>query len=143
MTSKPSVLFLGMRNDCRSQMAEAFLRHLAGDRFEAHSAGTHPTTEVHSLTIQVMEEIGLDISSHRPKNVATFAGRNDFWYLFILCDAAAKERTADIFPNVVHRLVWPFDDPASQPRTPEETLIEFRRLRYEIRERIRAWLATA
>ncbi len=75
MEHKPFVLILCTGNSCRSQMAEGFLKHYAGGRFEVHSAGIEPKSEVHPLAVQVMNEIGLDISQQKPKRLVVYLGR--------------------------------------------------------------------
>jgi len=139
---KPNILVLCTGNSCRSQMAEGFLRHMAGDRFGIYSAGTDPKDEVHRLAVQVMAELGIDISSQRPKDLKEFLGRLLVRYLIIVC-SGANETCPRIFPGLSERLYWPFDDPAHFEGTDEETLAEFRRVRDEIRERIAQWLPLA
>ena len=78
MTKKPNVLVLCTGNSCRSQMAAGFLRHYAADRFEVYSAGTEPKDEVHPLAIEVMAEVGIDISKQRPKGLKKFLGACPF-----------------------------------------------------------------
>ena len=141
MSYKPSILVLCTGNSCRSQMAEGFLREYAGDRFDVYSAGTEPAERVHPLAIQVMNEIGIDISGQHPKSIKEYLGKLSARYLIIVCDSA-NESCPSIFPGMVHRLFWPFDDPAKFVGCPEETLDEFRRIRDEIRERVREWLET-
>jgi len=137
--TKPNVLVLCTGNSCRSQMAEGFLRQLAGDRFQVFSAGTEPKDEVHPLAVKVMTEAGIDIARQHPRNVKEFLGRLPVRYLIIVCDGA-NESCPRTFPGLVERLFWPFDDPAKFQGTPEATLGEFRRVRDEIRERIVQWL---
>ena len=139
--SKHNVLFLCTGNSCRSQMAEGFLRHLAGARFEVYSAGTDPADRVHPLAVQVMAETGIDISGQRPKGVKEFLGRMPIRYLIIVCDGA-DESCPRIFPGVLHRLFWPFADPARFEGQPEEVLEGFRRVRDEIRQQVESWLTT-
>jgi len=139
--NKPHVLVLCTGNSCRSQMAEGFLRALAGDRFEVHSAGTRPAEAVHPLAVQVMAEAGIDISAQQPKSVQAYLGRLQVAHLIIVCDGA-NEECPRIFPGVLlHRHFWPFDDPARFTGTDEQVLTGFRRVRDEIRDRIEAWLA--
>jgi len=133
----PRVLFLCTGNSARSQMAEGFLRHYAGDRYEIHSAGLEPRP-VNPLAIQAMSEIGIDISGQRSKAVADYLGIVHFGYLITVCTDA--ERQCPIFPGVSIRLHWAFDDPAAAEGTEEERLEVFRRVRDEIDARIRAWL---
>jgi len=102
------VLFVCTGNRARSQMAEGILRHLAGDRFEAFSAGTEPK-DIAPLTVSVMQEIGIDISGQRSKSVDEFAGR-EFDYVITVCDRA-KER-CPVFPGQGKRLHWSVEDPA-------------------------------
>ena len=141
MSGKPAILVLCTGNSCRSQMAEGFLRQYAGDRFDVHSAGTDPASAVHPLAIQVMAELGIDVSGQRPKNVKQYLGSLPIRYLVIVCDGA-NERCPSTFPGLHQRMFWPFDDPARFEGSPEETLREFRRVRDEIRARIVEWLET-
>jgi arsenate reductase (thioredoxin) len=138
--AKPTVLILCTGNSCRSQMAEGFLRHYAGDRFEARSAGTKPATEVHPLAVQVMAEVGIDITGHRPKHADTFAGQ-PVAYLITVCGNADQACPRGLAGNG-ERMHWPFDDPAGFEGTEEEVLAGFRRVRDEIGAKIRAWLAS-
>jgi arsenate reductase len=133
----PRVLFLCTGNSARSQMAEGFLRHYAGDRYEIHSAGLEPRP-VNPLAIQAMSEVGIDISGQRSKAVADYLGIVHFGYLITVCTDA--ERQCPIFPGVSIRLHWAFDDPAVAEGTEEERLEVFRRVRDEIDARIRVWL---
>jgi arsenate reductase len=136
---KTRVLFLCTGNSARSQMAEAFLRQLAGDRFEVFSAGLEPKG-IHPYTRQVLAEAGLDISGQTSKDVAQFLGRVHFGYLITVCSNA--EARCPIFPGVSVRLHWPFDDPAAAEGSEAERLACFRRVRDEIKAVIVAWLAT-
>jgi arsenate reductase len=101
---KAKVLFLCTHNSARSQMAEAFLRELAGDRFEAFSAGLEPT-ELNPLARKVMGEIGLDMSEHHAKGVKQFLGKTHFGYLITVC--ARAEAECPVFPGVSARRPWP------------------------------------
>lgn len=139
MKNEPNILVLCTGNSCRSQIAEGYLRHYAGDRFSIHSAGTKPAERVHPLAIVVMAEDGIDISNGRPKDVAEFLGRMTVRYLIIVC-SGANESCPRIFPGMLHRLYWPFDDPAAFHGTEQETLQEFRRVRDEIKSHILNWL---
>ena len=133
---KPRVLFLCTGNSARSQMAEGFLRHLAGDRFEAQSAGIDPKG-VNPLAITAMREVGVDISGQHSKTAGSLLGEH-FPYVITVCDNA-NER-CPIFPGVVTRLHWPLDDPAKATGSESERLAVFRRIRDEIEERVRAFL---
>ena len=137
--SKQNVLFLCTGNSCRSQMAEGFLRHYGGDRYAAYSAGTDPAERVHPLAIEVMQEKGIDIRSQAPKDVGEYLGRLPVRHLIIVCDAA-NEKCPRIFPGMMNRLFWPFDDPATFVGSRSATLERFRAVRDEIEVRINEWL---
>jgi arsenate reductase len=134
---KPRVLFLCTGNSARSQMAEAFLRKYAGDRFGVHSAGLEPKG-IHPYTRKVLEEIGLDISDQHSKGLKKFLGNVRIAYLITVCDSAEKK--CPILPGVSFRLFWPFDDPAALEGTEDEKLSKFREVRDQIDERIKSWL---
>jgi arsenate reductase len=120
-------------------MAEGFLRQLGGQRFEAYSAGTDPAERVHPLAIEVMAEKDIDISGMRPKDVGEFLGRLPVRHLIIVCDGA-NEKCPRIFPGMLNRMFWPFDDPAAFKGTPAATLENFRTVRDQIEARIKQWL---
>ena len=134
----PRVLFLCMHNAARSQMAEAFLHHYAGDRFEVLSAGLVPT-QVHPLTRQVLTETGLDPSRLRAKGLKDVLGRVRIHYAIIVCDQA-EEDCPHLYPFAFQTLYWPFDDPAQAEGSKEERLRIFRAVRDQIAYRVRAWL---
>jgi len=136
--SIPKVLFLCTGNSARSQMAEAFLRKHAGDRFEAHSAGLEPKG-INPYTIRVMDEIGIDIRGQSSKDVMTYMGRVRFGYVITVCDNA--EKNCPIFPFATTRLHWPFEDPARFEGPDEAKLAKFRNARDLIDARIKTWLA--
>jgi arsenate reductase len=142
MSAKPAVLVLCTGNSCRSQMAEGFLKALASDRFDVHSAGTEPKGEVHPVAVEVMREVGIDISAHRPKSIKQFLGHVPVRHLIIVCGGAEKQcpRT---FIGVNERHFWPFDDPAEVTGSPAERLAGFRHVRDQIRARIDQWLVAA
>jgi arsenate reductase (thioredoxin) len=139
---KPNILVLCTGNSCRSQIAEGYLQHFAGDRFNVHSAGTDPAGQVNPVAIQVMAEDGVDISGGRPKHVTEFLGRIAVRYLIIVC-GGANESCPRTFPGLSDKLFWPFDDPAAFKGSDQETLTEFRRVRDEIKHQIFSWLKTA
>jgi arsenate reductase len=130
------VLFLCTHNSARSQMAEGFLRAMAGDRFEAGSAGTEKTA-VNPLAIRAMAERGIDLSGHTSKLYSDKALPS--WdYLITVCDDA-NERCPWV-PGSVRRLHWSFPDPSRATGTEEERLAVFRRVRDQIHERLTDWL---
>jgi arsenate reductase len=136
--TKTRVLFLCTGNSARSQMAEAFLRTLAGGEYEAYSAGLEPRG-INPLTIAVMKERGIDISGQRSKGLHEYLGRQHFGVLITVCDRAEKE--CPIFPGVGTRLHWSFPDPAAVHGSEEERLAAFREVRDAIELRLREWLA--
>ena len=142
LTDKPNILVLCTGNSCRSQMAEGFLRALASDRFHVESAGSMPKEQIHPLAIRVMNEVDIDLSSQRPKDVKEFLGRLAVRHLIVVCSSADKE-CPRIFPNILDRTFWPVDDPDAYEGTETEKLAEFRRVRDEILARIEAWLLIA
>jgi arsenate reductase len=139
MENKPSVLFLCTGNSCRSQIAEGFLREFGGDRFTAYSAGTDPAERVHPVAVQVMSEKGIDISQNEPKTVGQYLGRLPVRHLIIVCDGA-NEKCPRIFPGMMNRMFWPFDDPAAFDGSDAATLEKFRAVRDQIESRIKQWL---
>ena len=134
--AKKRVLVLCTGNSARSQMAEGLLRHEAGASFDVESAGTNPS-RVRPEAITVMKELGIDISGHRSKSVAEFAGRQ-FHYVITVCDHARDH--CPVFPTRTQRLHWSFEDPAAVQGSEEERLTAFRRIRDQIHERLRAFL---
>ena len=133
---KKRVLFLCTGNSCRSQMAEGLLRELAGHRYEALSAGSKPAGYVHQGAIQVMSELGFDISDLRSKAINEFLPPDGTPPDLIISVCSGAEHDCPIFPGTTERLHWPFDDPAHAEGTEEEKLACFRRVRDEIREAI-------
>lgn len=127
-----SVLFLCTHNSARSQMAEGLLRHLAGDRYEAASAGTE-ATQVRPLAIRAMAELGIDIAGHESKTVDRYRERS-FDLVITVCDQANE--SCPVFPGAPRRLHWSFPDPSKAPGSEEEQLALYRQVRDAIRERI-------
>jgi arsenate reductase (thioredoxin) len=139
-TTRDNVLFVCTGNSCRSQMAEAFLRKYASDRFHVHSAGTHPK-DIHPLTRQVMAEVGLDLAGQFSKGIGTYLGRLLVHYLILVC-AKAAENCPTAWPGSpqMRVLLWPMEDPTAFRGTEEETLAQFREVRDRVDARIQAWL---
>lgn len=131
---KPRVLFLCTGNSARSQMAEGLLRLLAGDRYEAESAGTDPAG-LNPMTVTTMEEIGAEVRHHRSKHVEEFVGQS-FTYVITVCDRAKE--SCPVFPSAFKTLHWSFDDPAAMP--PQNRLEAFRQVRDEIKEKLGQFL---
>jgi arsenate reductase len=124
-----TVLFLCTHNSARSQIAEAFLNALCGDRFKAESAGITPTS-INPYVKQVIAEVGIDLSTHRSKSITEFQGRN-FDYVVTVCDLAREE--CPFFPGKIE-LHKSFLDPASFTGTDEEILAKVRQVRDEIKQ---------
>ena len=130
---KKRVLILCTGNSARSQMAEGFLRHAGGDRFEVFSAGTHPS-QVRDEAIEAMRDWEIDLSAHRSKSVDEFAGQQ-FAYIVTVCDNAKEN--CPIFPGAAQRVHWSFADPAAAVGDYRTRVTEFRRVRDEIAARFR------
>jgi len=124
------VLFLCTGNSCRSQMAEAWTRHLQGDKFEAHSAGVEPVG-LHPLAVRVMKEAGVDISAQESKPVRVFQ-EMAFDYVVTVCDSAKE--SCPRFPGKTKVRHVDFEDPAAAQGSDEEVLATFRRVRDQIKE---------
>jgi arsenate reductase len=129
MADKNRVLILCTGNSARSQMAEGLLRHDAGDRFTVASAGTKPSI-VRPEAVAVMKEVGIDITSHRSKNVDEFTGQA-FDYVLTVCDNAKE--SCPVFFGSATRLHHSFNDPAAVQGSEEKRMAEFRRVRDELR----------
>ncbi len=130
---KPRILFLCTGNSCRSQMAEAWTRHVWGEAFEVFSAGVAPT-RMDPRTVRVMEEAGISIAGYRPKHVDTLKDIS-FDYVITVCDHARE--TCPYFPGAHKILHKGFEDPpvlARGAKTEDEALDYYRRVRDEIRE---------
>ena len=135
---KPAVLFLCTGNSCRSQMAEGWLRHLAGSRFEALSAGTNPVG-VNPRAVAAMAEVGIDISRQQSKHVSDVLVPHPE-YVVTVCDRAKE--TCPAIHGRAATLHWSFDDPADAQGSDDDQAKVFRRVRDEIAEKIRDWLKT-
>ncbi len=131
MNNRIRVLFLCVGNSCRSQMAEGLLRNLGGERFEVHSAGTAPSF-VHPLAIQVMAELGIDISGQRSKHVSEFTGQT-FDFVISLC---GENNCPSFIGKIGTSLHWPFADPTGDSNLKGEVLDSFRKVRDAIGAKI-------
>ncbi|MFO7929246.1 MAG: arsenate reductase ArsC [Actinomycetota bacterium] len=129
------ILILCTGNSCRSQMAEGFFRKYRS-KWDVNSAGIMPS-RVHPFAIEVMEEVGIDISSHRSKSVDEFMGQ-DFDYVITVCDNARE--SCPVFPGKVKMVHWSFRDPASVIGSREKQLEAFRTIRDEIEKKIKEFL---
>jgi len=124
------ILILCTGNSCRSQMAEGFLKTFE-ENLEVFSAGTDPSDEVHPKAIQVMQELGIDLTKNYPKSVDEFLDQ-EFDYVITVC-GGAKENCPAFMGKVKNRLHIGFEDPADATGTEEEILFEFRKIRDEIK----------
>ncbi|MCX7698988.1 MAG: arsenate reductase ArsC, partial [Candidatus Goldbacteria bacterium] len=133
--------FVCVHNSARSQMAEAYLNHLAGDRFIAESAGLEPGV-LNPYVVEVMKEDGIDISGNFTKSVFDFYKQGKLYsYVITVCDTEAAEK-CPIFPGVSKRLHWNFPDPSKFKGTKEEILKQVRILRDEIKKKIKEFIAS-
>ncbi len=123
------ILILCTGNSCRSQMAEGFLKFVAQD-LEVYSAGTDPSSKVHPKAIQVMKEVGIDLSKNYPKTVNQFLNES-FDYVITVCDNA-KETCPVFLGRVGKHLNIGFEDPAEATGTEEENFSVFRKVRDQI-----------
>jgi len=136
MTSKPRVLFLCTGNSCRSQMAEGFLRSLAGERFEALSAGTDPQG-IHPRATSTMAALGVDISGQSSDSIESYLD-DPPEVVIAVCDRAAS--ACPVLVGVESLLRWPFPDPAEARGSEAEIAAEFEAIAKTIRTRIAEWL---
>ena len=133
------VLILCTGNSCRSQMAHGFIQSF-NCNIDVHSAGTKPAERVNSKAIEVMKEVGIDITSHTPKSVEIYL--NDEWDYVITVCGGANETCPAFIGKVGKRLHIGFDDPSDAKGSEEFIISEFRRVRDEIRKRITEFYVT-
>ncbi len=138
MSNKPLVLILCTGNSCRSHLAEGILRAAAGDLIEVASAGSKPAGYVHPKSIEVMKEIGIDISGHTSKHLDEFLNRSVDTVITVCGNA---DQACPMFPGQVNRFHWGFEDPAHATGSEEEILNEFRRVRDQIKLVFEAYAA--
>jgi arsenate reductase (thioredoxin) len=137
--TKARVLFVCIHNSARSQMAEALLNRLAGDRFHAESAGLEPG-RLNPLAVAALQDIGIDISGKATRDVfEVYRQGTSFDHVITVCDETSGERCPYV-PGVTNRLHWNFEDPGSFTDTPEENLARTIRVRDQIRTRLQEWI---
>ena len=137
MNEKKRVLFVCTHNSARSQMAEGWLRQMAGDRFDAHSAGTE-ATQVRPLAIAAMGEVGIDISGAESKTLDRYLAEQ--WdYVVSVCDQAAE--SCPVFPGKAERLHWSLADPSTATGSEEDQLSVYRATRDRIRSNIEEFVS--
>tara|TARA_Y100000741_G_scaffold212492_1_gene161856 strand:+ start:1466 stop:1882 length:417 start_codon:yes stop_codon:yes gene_type:complete len=133
MIKKEKIIFICTGNSCRSQIAEGLMRSLAGDKFEVYSAGAYPT-KVHPVAIKVMAEVGIDISFHTSDAISFFINES-IDIVVTVCDNANK--VCPVFPGNVERIHWSVEDPFNDWNSTSEDLINFRKTREDLTERIK------
>ncbi|MDD4956500.1 MAG: arsenate reductase ArsC [Candidatus Omnitrophica bacterium] len=139
MKGMQKVLFICIHNSARSQMAATFLNYLGGDIFEAESAGLEPG-ELNPIAVDVMKEIGIDISANRTRSVReVLESGKEFDHVITVCDESAAAK-CPVFPGNGRKEHWSFDDPSTFTGTYEEKLEKTRKVRDDIRERIEGWI---
>ncbi len=136
--SKPKVLILCTGNSCRSHMAEGILRNSASELIEVASAGSNPSGYVHPKAIAVLDEIGIDISSHTSKHMNDFLDQ-DVHTVITVCGNADQE--CPTYPGQFHRHHWGFEDPAHAEGSEDEVMEVFRKVRNEIKLVFEAYAA--
>ena len=130
MSRLPHILILCTGNSCRSHMAEGILQNALGASARVSSAGSDPSGYVHSMAIEVMREIGIDISSHTSEHMDTYLNQ-EVSVVITVCDHA--DQACPTFPRNPARYHWPFQDPAKAEGSDEEIIVVFRRVRDQIR----------
>ena len=134
----PTILILCTGNSCRSHLAEGFLRAALGDGFDVQSAGSKPAGYVHPMAVEVMKEIGIDISGHRSKHM------NEFLPLpveTVITVCGNADQACPMYPGQLNRHHWGFDDPAHATGTEEDRRAAFRRVRDEIKRVFESYAA--
>ncbi|HPS66078.1 MAG TPA: arsenate reductase ArsC [Ignavibacteria bacterium] len=139
---KIKVLFVCMHNSARSQMAEAFLNNLAGDKYYAESAGLEPGV-LNPLVVESLKETGIDISGNKTKGVDEFYNKGDtFRYVITVCDETSGEM-CPAFPGNSVRLHWTFEDPSALSGTDKEKMKSIGIIRDKIKEKVLEFLRGA
>ena len=136
MPKKEKIIFICTGNACRSQIAEGIMRQLAGDKFDVFSAGSHPSL-VHPMSIKVMKEIGINITSHTSDPISNFLSKN-INIVVTVCDNADK--VCPVFPGKVERIHWSIKDPFKGWGSDPDDLDNFTRTRDDLYERIKNFL---
>ena len=136
MPKKEKIIFICTGNACRSQIAEGIMRQLAGDKFDVFSAGSHPSL-VHPMSIKVMKEIGINITSHTSDPISNFLSEN-INIVVTVCDNADK--VCPVFPGKVERIHWSIKDPFKGWGSDPDDLDNFTRTRDDLVERIKNFL---
>jgi len=137
---KKRVLFVCIHNSARSQMAQAFLNLIAGDRFVAESAGLEAGT-LNPIAVEAMAEVGIDISGNTTRKAFDLLKTGQrFHYVITVCDAANAQK-CPVFPGALQHINWSFPDPAQLQGTNEEKMTEVRKIRDTIKAKIESWVS--
>jgi len=134
--NKKKVIFICTGNACRSQMAEGLLRHMAGDKFEVYSAGSHPS-RLHPASVAVMAEWNIDITHHTSEPINDYL-ETGIDIVITVCDNA--QQICPTFPGNVKRIHWGLDDPYHGWGAEPEDLLPYREIRDELKDRIKVFL---
>jgi arsenate reductase len=133
---KAKVLFICVHNSGRSQMAEAYLKKIAGDHYEVESAGLEPAHEINPLVVEVMKEEGIDISENKIQSVfELFKTGKLYDHVITVCDGASEAK-CPVFAGITKRWNWPFPDPAAARGTNAEKMQKVREIRNMIRAKL-------
>lgn len=137
---KDKVIFICIHNSARSQMAEAYLKHLAGDKYETYSAGLEPG-KLNQTVVKAMNLEGIDISNNETNSVNEFIdGHIKFDYVITVCDETSAEK-CPVFPGQVNRLHWDFRDPSGIAGNADDKLKETIIIRDAIKEKIKLFIS--
>ena len=132
-----NILFLCTGNSCRSQMAQAIWQNAGNSEWVAVSAGSRPSGYVHPLALKSIEELGLSVDGLESKSVELFVG-DQIDLAVTVCDHAKE--ACPVLPGVARTVHWPFEDPADVTGTDDEKIIQFRKIRDQIKNRIEDFL---
>ncbi|MGD9042902.1 MAG: arsenate reductase ArsC [Desulfobacterales bacterium] len=134
--NKSKVLFICVHNSGRSQMAEAYLKQLAGHKYDVESAGLEPANDINPLVVEVMNEEGIDISGNKIQNVfELFKTGKLYDHVVTVCDGATEAK-CPVFAGITKRWNWPFPDPAAVEGTSQEKLQKVREIRDMIKTKL-------
>ena len=136
MDKKKKIIFICTGNACRSQIAEGLLRNLASDKFSVFSAGSHPS-QVHPMSVAVMEEVGIDISHHTSDPISDYVDHG-IDVVITVCDNA--KQACPVFPGYAEHIHWSIEDPFNGWDFDPLDLDNFRKVREEINSRIKDFL---
>ena len=133
---KPRILFICVHNSGRSQMAEAFLKKIAGDQYDVESAGLEPADEINPLVVEVMKEEDIDISGNKLQSVfELFKTGRLYDHVITVCDSASEAK-CPVFAGITKRWNWPFPNPAAMKGTNEQKLQKVREIRNLIKKKL-------